>query len=219
MVDLEMLKNISLVNGISGFEKQATRVMKSYIEDCVDEIEYDNLGSLIGIKKGTGQLKVLLTGHIDEIGFLVKDIDEQGFIHVIPVGGWMGQNLPSSLVVITTREGNEIKGVFGSMAPHGKTADDRQNHRSQYKRQNHICTEYDGKSKQYQLIDIEYNRRKGKFGQSAVIILPCSKKQGQNHAQGTSAASDEHKGIQKRFAEHMGGHQPLGCHSLVGRHL
>ena len=37
MVDLEMLKNISLVNGISGFEKQATRVMKSYIEDCVDE--------------------------------------------------------------------------------------------------------------------------------------------------------------------------------------
>ena len=51
MVDLEMLKNISLVNGISGFEKQATRVMKSYIEDCVDEIEYDNLGSLIGNKK------------------------------------------------------------------------------------------------------------------------------------------------------------------------
>lgn len=124
MVDLEMLKNISLVNGISGFEKQATRVMKSYIEDCVDEIEYDNLGSLIGIKKGTGQLKVLLTGHIDEIGFLVKDIDEQGFIHVIPVGGWMGQNLPSSLVVITTRERNEIKGVFGSMAPHGKTAEE-----------------------------------------------------------------------------------------------
>lgn len=69
MVDLEMLKNISLVNGISGFEKQATRVMKSYIEDCIDEIEYDNLGSLIGIKKGTGQLKVLLTGHIEKLVF------------------------------------------------------------------------------------------------------------------------------------------------------
>ena len=54
MIDLDMLKRISLVNGISGFEKQATRLMKSYIQDCVDEIKYDNLGSLIGIKKGVG---------------------------------------------------------------------------------------------------------------------------------------------------------------------
>lgn len=125
MVDLEMLKNMSLVNGISGFEKQATRLMKSYIQDCVDEIQYDNLGSLIGIKKGTGSLKVLLTGHIDEIGFIVKDIDEGSFIKVQPVGGWMGQNLPSSLMVITTRDGREIKGVFGAPSPHGKTLEER----------------------------------------------------------------------------------------------
>lgn len=51
MADLEMLKKISLVNGVSGYEKQATRLMKSYIEDCVDDIQYDQLGSLIGIKK------------------------------------------------------------------------------------------------------------------------------------------------------------------------
>lgn len=125
MADLEMLKNMSLVNGISGHEKQATRMMKSYIEDCVDEIQYDNLGSLVGIKKGTGSLKVLITGHIDEIGFIVKDIDEGGYIKVQPVGGWMGQNLPSSLMVITTRTGKEIKGVFGSTPPHGKTLEER----------------------------------------------------------------------------------------------
>lgn len=120
-MDREMLKKISLVNGISGFEKNATRLMKSYIEDCVDEIQYDRLGSLIGMKKGQGSLKVLLTGHVDEIGFLVKDIDEGGFIKVQPIGGWMGQNLPSSLMCITTRDGQEIKGVFGSEPPHGKT--------------------------------------------------------------------------------------------------
>ncbi len=125
MVDLEMLKSMSLVNGISGFEKQATRLMKSYIQDCVDDVQYDRLGSLIGVKKGTGQLKVLLTGHIDEIGFIVKDIDDGGFIKVQPVGGWMGQNLPSSLMMITTREGKEIKGVFGSLAPHGKSLEER----------------------------------------------------------------------------------------------
>lgn len=125
MVDLEMLKSMSLVNGISGFEKQATRLMKSYIKDCVDEIQYDRLGSIIGIKKGTSKLKVLITGHIDEIGFIVKDIDDGGFIKVQPVGGWMGQNLPSSLMNITTREGKEIKGVFGSFAPHGKSLEER----------------------------------------------------------------------------------------------
>ena len=125
MIDLDMLKRISLVNGISGFEKQATRLMKSYIQDCVDEIKYDNLGSLIGIKKGVGPLKLLITGHIDEIGFIVKDIDDNGFIMVQPVGGWMGQNLPSSLMVITTRDGKEIKGVFGAPSPHGKTFEER----------------------------------------------------------------------------------------------
>ena len=125
MIDLDMLKIISLVNGISGFEKQATRLMKSYIQDCVDEIKYDNLGSLIGIKKGVGPLKLLITGHIDEIGFIVKDIDDNGFIMVQPVGGWMGQNLPSSLMVITTRDGKEIKGVFGAPSPHGKTFEER----------------------------------------------------------------------------------------------
>lgn len=125
MVDIEMLKNMSLVSGISGFEKEATRMMKSYVEDCVDEIDYDNLGSLIVKKKGTGDLKVLLTGHIDEIGFIVKEIDEGGFIKVQAVGGWMGQNLPSSLMCIKTREGKEIKGVFGSVPPHGKSVEER----------------------------------------------------------------------------------------------
>lgn len=125
MANLQFLKEISLVNGISGHEKKATRVMKDYMKDSADEIVYDNLGSIIGVKKGKGPLKVLLTGHIDEIGFIVKEIDEQGFIHVHPVGGWMGQNLPSSLMVITTRDDREIPGVFGSVPPHGKSVEER----------------------------------------------------------------------------------------------
>ncbi|MFR7592552.1 MAG: M42 family metallopeptidase [Longibaculum sp.] len=125
MADLEMLKKISLVNGVSGYEKQATRLMKSYIEDCVDDIQYDQLGSLIGIKQGTGSIKLLLTGHVDEIGFLVKDIDEKGYISVQPVGAWVGQNLPSSLMNITTRSQREIKGVFAPVIPHGQSAESK----------------------------------------------------------------------------------------------
>lgn len=125
MADLKLIEDMTLVNGISGYEKQATRMMKSYIEDCVDEIVYDNLGSIVGVKKGSEALKVLLTGHIDEIGFVVREIDDHGYIKVNPIGGWMGQNLPSSLVTITTREGKEIVGVFGSPSPHGKTLEER----------------------------------------------------------------------------------------------
>lgn len=125
MADLKLIEDLTLVNGISGFEKQATRMMKSYLEDCTDEIIYDTLGSIVGVKKGSEDIKVLLTGHIDEIGFIVKEIDDNGYIKVNPIGGWMGQNLPSTLVTITTREGKEITGVFGSPSPHGKTLEER----------------------------------------------------------------------------------------------
>ncbi len=59
MANHEFLEKITLAPGASGFEKQATRVMKAYLEDCVDEFQYDNLGSLVAVKKGTGNLKVL----------------------------------------------------------------------------------------------------------------------------------------------------------------
>lgn len=125
MADLKLIEDMTVVKGISGFEKEASRMMKSYMEDSVDEIMYDRLGSIIGVKKGTEDVKMLITGHIDEIGFVVKEITDAGYIKVNPVGGWMGQNLPSSLMNITTREGKEIVGVFGSLPPHGKSVEER----------------------------------------------------------------------------------------------
>lgn len=113
MANLEFLKNITMAKGISGFEKDATRVMKDYLSDCTDEIMYDNIGSIVGVKKGTGDLKFLIAGHIDEIGFVVKEITPEGYIKVHPIGGWRGQNIPIHTAIITTREGKEIVGVFG----------------------------------------------------------------------------------------------------------
>lgn len=125
MADLKLIEDLTLAKGISGYEKETTRMMKSYMEDYVDEIMYDRLGSIIGVKKGSEDLKVLITGHVDEIGFVVKEIADGGYIKVNPVGGWMGQNLPSSLMTITTREGKEYTGVFGSLPPHGRTVEER----------------------------------------------------------------------------------------------
>lgn len=120
MANHEFMEKITLAPGIPGYEKQATRVMKEYLSDCADEFQYDNIGSLVAVKKGTGSLKVLMAGHIDEIGFVVKGIESDGYLRVHPLGGWPGRNLPSSLMTLYTREGKEIVGVFGGSPAGGE---------------------------------------------------------------------------------------------------
>lgn len=118
-VDLEMMEAFTSAHGISGCEKEASRVMKSYIEPLSDEITYDHLGSLIAYKKGKGGPKLMLSGHIDEIGFVVRSIDDKGFIKLAPIGGWWGHVLLSQPVIITTRSGEKFTGIVGSKPPHG----------------------------------------------------------------------------------------------------
>ena len=113
------LKEFTEAKGISGNEKEASRVMKRYLEGYADSFEYDNLGSLIAVKKGTSDLKVMLSGHIDEVGFIVSKIEESGFLRISPVGGWWAHVLPSQKMSIMTYEGKVYKGVVGSIPPHG----------------------------------------------------------------------------------------------------
>lgn len=122
----KLLKDISEVEGVSGFEKNATRLVKSYFEDSCDEIMYDNLGSIIGKKVGNPDgIKVLVTGHVDEVGFMVKSIEENGYLRVHPLGGWWPHVILAQNVTIITRENKKIIGVFGAEPPHGMPAEMR----------------------------------------------------------------------------------------------
>ena len=119
-INLEMLKELSEAHGISGNEKEVSRMMKKWMSPYADEITYDNLGSIIGLQKGEeDQPTLMICGHMDEVGFLVREIDEQGYIRMLPVGGWWGHVLPSQTLVVTTHEGKRYQGVVGSSAPHG----------------------------------------------------------------------------------------------------
>ena len=119
-VDLSMLADLTLTNGISGHEKDVAAVFKNYIEDSVDHVEYDNLGSVIAVKNGSENgPKLMFAGHIDEIGFLVKSIDDNGFLRIHPVGGWWGHVLPAQPVTVVNRKEQMYVGVVGSKAPHG----------------------------------------------------------------------------------------------------
>ncbi|MBD7984211.1 M42 family metallopeptidase [Sporosarcina sp. Sa2YVA2] len=123
---LQMLKDLTDAKGIPGNEREPREVMKKYIEPFSDEIEMDGLGSLIASKTGDAEgPRVMVTGHLDEVGFMVTKIDDKGFISFQPVGGWWSQVMLAQRVDIVTRKGETVTGVIGSKPPHILTAEAR----------------------------------------------------------------------------------------------
>ncbi|KOS64805.1 M42 family metallopeptidase [Lysinibacillus agricola] len=123
---LQMFKDLTDANGIAGNERAPREVMKKYIGPYADVVETDNLGSVIAKKVGDENgPKIMVAGHLDEVGFMVTQIDDKGFIKFQTVGGWWSQVMLAQRVTITTRKGDEIIGVIGSKPPHILPADVR----------------------------------------------------------------------------------------------
>lgn len=115
---LSMLKELTDAKGIAGNEREVRAVIKKYIEPYSDELDTDGLGSLIA--KKTGRVdgpKIMIAGHMDEVGFMVTKIDEKGFLRFQTVGGWWSQVLLAQRVTVVTDKG-DITGVIGSKPPH-----------------------------------------------------------------------------------------------------
>lgn len=122
---LTMLKDLTDAKGIPGHEKEPREVMEKYIASHSDEVTTDHLGSLIAKKSGEENgPKVMVAGHLDEVGFMVTRIDDKGFIFFQPVGGWWNQVMLAQRVTIMTREG-DLTGVIGSKPPHILSAEAR----------------------------------------------------------------------------------------------
>ena len=114
---LELLKEITEAPGVTGYEGAIREIIRKHLKDITD-IEQDNLGSIICKKKGASEEpKIMLAGHMDEIGFMVKYITDKGFIKFSPLGGWWDQVILSQRVIIKTSKG-DILGVVGSKPPH-----------------------------------------------------------------------------------------------------
>ncbi|WP_077619025.1 M42 family metallopeptidase [Bacillus sinesaloumensis] len=115
---LTMLKDLTDAKGIPGNEREPREVMKKYITPYSDEISYDGLGSLIAKKEGNPNgPKIMISGHLDEVGFMVTQIDEKGFLRFQTVGGWWSQVMLAQRVTVVTSKG-DITGVIGSKPPH-----------------------------------------------------------------------------------------------------
>lgn len=115
---LTMLKDLTDAKGIPGNEREPREVMKKYIAPYADEVTTDRLGSLIAKKVGrAGGPRVMVAGHLDEVGFMITQIDEKGFLRFQTVGGWWSQVMLAQRVTIVTSKG-DITGVIGSKPPH-----------------------------------------------------------------------------------------------------
>lgn len=120
-----ILKEMSMLNGVPGNERQVRNYMKEKM-DGLAEISYDNLGSIIGTKVGNEDgPKIMVAGHMDEVGFLVTTITDQGYVKFTPAGGWWGQVMLAQQLDITTSTGEVVRGVIGAKAPHILTPEER----------------------------------------------------------------------------------------------
>lgn len=119
--DLEFLKELSELNGVPGHEKEVRKYMEKHFLEVVskDDIKVDGLGSitakLVGEENGP---KIMLAGHMDEIGMIVTKITDEGFLRFQTVGGWWSQVMLAQEFNVTTSKGKVYRGVIGSTPPH-----------------------------------------------------------------------------------------------------
>ncbi len=109
---MKLLAKLTQTPGVAGREERIREVIKKEMTEICDEVRSDALGNLIGLKKGSGSGKIMLAGHMDEIGFLVKHIDDKGFIRLQPVGGFDPRTLMNQRVVV-----HGTKDLTGNLAP------------------------------------------------------------------------------------------------------
>jgi len=119
----ELITKLSNAHGISGSEENIQAILEEELKPYADEIRTDRMGNLIVVKKGDGP-SIMLAAHMDEIGLMVKYIDDDGFLRFVTIGGWFDQTLHSQRVIVHTKNG-PIPGVIGSKPPHVMKDEDR----------------------------------------------------------------------------------------------
>ena len=122
---VKILQELSEAFGVSGYEENVINLLKKYFGDRVS-ISRDRIGSVIACKTGNSERpKIMFSAHMDEIGFMVKEITKEGFIKFLPIGGWWAGNIPGMKVRIRTRKGGDIPGVVGLKPIHELTPEER----------------------------------------------------------------------------------------------
>jgi putative aminopeptidase FrvX len=119
-----LLKELTEAPGVPGYESEVRAVIRRYLAPLTT-VEQDGLGCIICKKEGAqASPRVMLAGHMDEIGFMVRTVTEEGFVRFVPLGGWWNQVMLAQRVVIKTATG-DVLGLTGAKPPHIISAKER----------------------------------------------------------------------------------------------
>ena len=118
-MNIELLRELTEARGVSGYEDALRVIVRREMEPLVDEIRTDRMGNVICTKKGTGGPKLMIAAHMDEIGFVVKYIEKDGFLRLKTIGGWDPRQMNSQRVIVGAEEG-PLAGVlmYGTKPAH-----------------------------------------------------------------------------------------------------
>lgn len=122
---VELLQRVTDAFGPSGFEDEIRDLIRELVEPLADEVRVDTLGNLLVTKRGKSDTTFMLDAHMDEIGFMVTWIEENGFLRFQPIGGWDARIIPSHALTILSDSGTKIKGAIGTPPPHVLRPEDR----------------------------------------------------------------------------------------------
>ena len=119
---MKLLKKLCETPGIAGYESRVTAVIKAELQGLCDKVKTDRMGNVVALKNSTSgdhvtkKMKVMVAAHMDQIGFLVKSIDQKGFIRFARIGGFDPKTLVAQRVIVHGKK--DLIGVIGSKPIH-----------------------------------------------------------------------------------------------------
>ena len=122
-INLELLAEICEAPGAPGHEQRVREIVLREVTPLVDEVRTDNMGNVTAIKKGKSNKKVMIGAHMDEIGFIVTHIDDNGFLRFHTLGGFDPKTLTAQRVIIHGKK--DLIGVMGSKPIHVMSPEER----------------------------------------------------------------------------------------------
>jgi putative aminopeptidase FrvX len=115
----DLLRKLCATPGISGFEDEVASIVRTELERVVDNLEKDQMGNIFGFRKGSSKIgpTIMVTAPMDEVGLIVKHIEETGFLRVQRLGGVPEISLQGQRVVVCGTKG-PVVGLVGLKPAH-----------------------------------------------------------------------------------------------------
>ncbi|WP_255196769.1 M42 family metallopeptidase [Halorarius litoreus] len=121
--DYDLLVELTETSGVPGYEDRIRDIVRRELEPEVDSLHTDGMGNVVGTIGGETDYSVIVAAHMDEIGFMVRHVTDEGFLQLDALGGWDPRILKAQRVTVHTEDG-DLPGVIGSPPPHTMDEED-----------------------------------------------------------------------------------------------